>query len=311
MSMGYSAADVPDLTGKTFVVTGANSGIGLEACMVLAGRGADLVMACRSAEKAKSAVERIERAHPSAKVVVRSLDLASLASIRAFATSLLAERPRIDVLINNAGIMAIPRTLTTDGFEMQLGTNHLGHFALTGLLLTALAAVEKARVVNVASQAHRMGKMNFDDLMGERRYSKWDSYGQSKLANLLFTFELGRRLAKQHPSIASIACHPGYSATNLQSVGPTMEKSWTGGIFTTGNVILAQSAAMGALPTIRAACDPSAASGDYYGPRGLFELWGYPTKVSSTRAARDVAAATELWDRSVDLTGVDYLRSPG
>jgi NAD(P)-dependent dehydrogenase (short-subunit alcohol dehydrogenase family) len=171
-----------------------------------------------------------------------------------------------------------------------------------------MAAAKDARVVNVASQAHRMGKMRFDDLMGERRYEKWDAYGQSKLANLLFTFELGRRLAKHHPSVRSIACHPGYSATNLQSVGPAMEKSWTGGIFSTGNRIVAQSAAMGALPTLRAACDPEAANGDYYGPRGLFELWGYPAKVDTTRAARDEASAKQLWDRSVELTKIDYLR---
>ncbi len=307
MAEGYSASDVPDLSGRTFVVTGANSGIGLEAALVLAGRSADVVLACRSAEKAKSAVDRIRAAHPSARVEVRSLDLASLASIRAFAEGLVAERPTIDVLINNAGIMAIPRTLTADGFEMQLGTNHLGHFALTGLLLPALARAQRGRVVSVASVAHRMGKIRFDDLMGERRYEKWDAYGQSKLANLLFTFELGRRLAKHHPTMTSVACHPGYSATNLQSVGPSMERSWTGGIFTTGNMIVAQSAAMGALPTLRAACDPEAASGDYYGPRGLLELWGHPVKVKTARAARDETVARRLWERSAELTEVDYL----
>jgi NAD(P)-dependent dehydrogenase (short-subunit alcohol dehydrogenase family) len=308
MAKGYTAADVPDLSGKTIVVTGANSGIGLEASLVLAGRGAQLVMACRSAEKAKGAVERIKAAHPSANVEVRSLDLASLASIRAFAAQLVKDRPAIDVLINNAGIMAIPRTLTSDGFEMQIGTNHLGHFALTGLLLPALGAAKSARVVSVSSQVHRMGKIRFDDLMGERRYDKWDAYSQSKLANLLFTFELVRRLEKKHPGVKALACHPGYSATNLQSVGPTMERSWTGGIFSTGNAVMAQSAAMGALPTIRAACDPEAAAGDYYGPRGLFELWGYPTKVSTTRGAKDESVARQLWDRSIELTQVDYLR---
>jgi NAD(P)-dependent dehydrogenase (short-subunit alcohol dehydrogenase family) len=307
MAKGYSAEDIPDLAGKTFVVTGANSGIGLEASLVLAGRGADLVMACRSPERAKGAVDRIRQAHPSAKIEARSLDLASLSSVRAFAEKLMADRPHVDVLINNAGIMAIPRTLTADGFEMQLGTNHLGHFALTGLLLPALTAAKSARVVSVASVAHRMGTIRFDDLMGERRYEKWDAYGQSKLANLLFTFELARRFAKRHPAAKSIACHPGYSATNLQSVGPTMEKSWTGGIFTTGNTIVAQSAAMGALPTLRAACDPDAASGDYFGPRGLFELWGHPVKVGTARKARDEAAAQRLWERSIELTKVDYL----
>jgi NAD(P)-dependent dehydrogenase (short-subunit alcohol dehydrogenase family) len=308
MSKAWSAADIPDQRGKTFVVTGANSGIGLEAVIALAGKGANVVMACRSPGKARDAEARVRSLHPGCSLEVRSLDLSSLQSVRAFAADLAKDHPRIDVLVNNAGIMAIPRTLTADGFEMQLGTNHLGHFALTGLLLPALAAAPAARVVSVASTAHRWGTMRWDDLMGERRYDKWAWYGQSKLANLLFSFELSRRLAKAHPAMAAIACHPGYAATNLQGVGPRMENAgFTARIMETGNALLAQSAADGALPTLRAACDPEAKSGEYYGPRGLFELVGAPVKVGCTRAAKSEPDARRLWEESMRLTEVRFL----
>jgi NAD(P)-dependent dehydrogenase (short-subunit alcohol dehydrogenase family) len=305
--MGWNISDIPDLSGQTFIVTGANSGIGLEAVIALAGKGAHVVMACRSADKAKGAADLVRKTHPSAKLDVRSLDLSSLASVRAFAETMQKEHASIDVLVNNAGVMAIPRTLTADGFEMQLGTNHLGHFALTGLLLPLLAKATRARVVTVSSGVHHGGVMRWDDLMGERRYEKWAAYMQSKLANQLFMLELGRRLAKAHPAIASLSCHPGYAATNLQSVGPKMEKSWTGAIFEAGNLVLAQSAASGALPTLRAATDPSASGGEYYGPRGPFGGWGAPVVARIARRARDEADAKRLWERSEELTSVRYL----
>ncbi len=306
-AMGWSARDIPDLSGRTFVVTGANSGIGLEAAEALASRGAHVVMACRSADKATQAADRIRRQHPRARLDVRSLDLSSLDSIRRFAEQLQADAPTIDVLINNAGIMAIPRALTADGFEMQIGTNHLGHFALTGLLLAALARARAPRVVTVSSAVHQGGRIDLDDLMGERRYDKWGAYMQSKLANLLFTFELGRRLERAHPHAVSLACHPGYAATNLQSVGPRLEKSWTAAIFDAGNTLVAQSAAAGALPTLRAATDPSAKSGEYYGPRGPFGLWGSPVAQRTAARSLDRDVARALWERSSALTGVRYL----
>lgn len=305
--MPWSTRDIPDQSGKVFVVTGANSGIGLEATVALAGKGALVVMACRSADKAKGAADRVLAKFPHALLDVRSLDLASLASIRAFAESVSKDYPAIDVLANNAGIMAIPRTLTSDGFEMQLGTNHLGHFALTGLLLPALAKAPRARIVSVSSAVHLGGRIRFDDLMGERHYDKWSAYAQSKLANLLFMYELDRRLPNAHRTVSAMACHPGYAATNLQSVGPKMEHSWTGAIFDAGNALFAQSAASGALPTLRAATDGFARSGEYYGPRWPMRLWGAPVVHGSSRRSHDGAMAKQLWDRSMELTGVRFL----
>ena len=310
MTKRWSASDVPDQTGKTFVITGSNSGIGYEAALVLAQRGAEVILACRSQEKGQRALEQLRASAPGAKAKLMKLDLASLASVRAFADQVKSEHGRIDALLNNAGIMAIPRATTADGFEMQLGTNHLGHFALTGLLFGRLLETDGARVVSVASQAHRMGRIDFADLMRERRYEKWSAYGQSKLANLLFTFELQRRIERKWPEappVAAIACHPGYSATELQGKGPELENSKLGAlIMKVGNGILAQSAAMGALPTLRAATDPQAKSGDYYGPAGIGEIAGPPVKVGCTAAARDPEVAKQLWEKSVELTKVDF-----
>jgi NAD(P)-dependent dehydrogenase (short-subunit alcohol dehydrogenase family) len=305
--MAWSISDIPDQKGKVFVVTGSNSGIGLEAAEALAGRGAHVIMACRSAGKAKEAEDRIKAKHLEARIDVRALDLSSLARIRAFAEQLTKDHEAIDVLVNNAGIMAVPRALTADGFEMQIGTNHLGHFALTGLLLPVLAKAKSARIVTVSSTVHRTGRIAFDDLMGEKRYEKWGAYMQSKLANLLFMYELHRRLPSAHPTIASLSCHPGYAATNLQTVGPKIERSWTSAIFETGNALVAQSAAAGALPTLRAATDPSARSGEFYGPRGPLALWGAPVIETTAARARDEAAARRLWQMSAELTGVRYL----
>lgn len=299
----WTAQQIPSQAGRVAVVTGANSGIGWEAANELARAGAHVVLACRDAKRGADAVARIQQAQPDASVELRSLDVSSLASVRAFAAGL--PQARIDLLINNAGVMAIPRRLTVDGFEMQLGTNHLGHFALTGLLVDRLA--DGARVVNVSSNAHRMGKMNFDDLMGEKRYSEWGHYGQSKLANLLFTSELNRRLqASGRPAIA-VACHPGYAATNLVAVGPQMKQAGFAEKVMVGFTnLIGQSPYMGALPTLYAAVADDVQGDDYIGPRGFLNFWGYPKKVGRSKAARDAGAAKRLWDVSAELTGVGF-----
>lgn len=305
--MAWSERDIPDQSGNVAIVTGANSGIGLEAARMLAQRGAEVVLACRNVEKGEAAAATIRQRTETANVRVEALDLASLASIRAFAEKTARTIPRLDLLVNNAGIMAIPRALTADGFEMQLGTNHLGHFALTGLLLGPLLAAEGGRVVTVSSGAHHFGRMDFDDLMGERRYEKWRAYAQSKLANLLFFHELDRRLRRARKPLESVAAHPGYAATNLQYVGPALERSKLSHvIMSIGNGMIAQSAAMGALPTVRAATDPSAVGGSYYGPDGFRELRGHPVLVRTSPRARSEEDARRLWAVSERLTGVVY-----
>ena len=304
----WTAADIPDLAGRTAIVTGANSGIGFVTAEQLADHGAEVTLAVRDIQRGEAAAERIVAARPHAKVEVQRLDLADLASVREFAQGWSADRGAagLDLLINNAGVMAIPRRESSDGFEMQLATNHLGHFALTGLLLDTLAPT--ARIVNVSSQAHRMGRMDFDDLMGEQRYSPWRAYGQSKLANLLFTFELAQRLTDAGLSASAMAAHPGYAATNLQSVGPEMSGSKLQGFLTSlGNRVLAQSPQMGALPTLFAATAPGVTNGDYIGPGGFGEQRGYPKHVGMSAAARDPLDAKRLWEVSEDLTGVTYL----
>ena len=303
--MVWTAEDIPDLSGKTIVVTGGNSGIGYEAALRLAGKGAEVILACRDPRKADRAGEEIARVYPQARVQSMALDLASLASVRAFAESFAAARSRLDVLINNAGVMALPQMKTADGFEMQLGTNHLGHFALTGLLLETLLATPGSRVVNVSSTAHKPGRIRFADLQWERGYQRWFAYAQSKLANLLFTYELQRRLEAKGAQCSSVACHPGYAATNLQTAAARIEGSRLMERFWDGvNGLLAQSSAMGALPTLRAATDPAVRGGEYYGPAGLFESRGYPVVVKSSRRSHDREAAAKLWSISADLTGV-------
>ncbi len=305
--MGWSLADLPDLSGRTAVVTGANSGLGLESARALAAGGALVVLACRSVDKGKQAADQITRRHPDARLEVRDLDLASLASVERFAEETAAAHPHVDLLMNNAGVMALPRRETSDGFEMQFGTNHLGHFALTGRLLDRVLAAPAGRVVTVSSQAHRPGRMDFDDLHGRRRYGKWRAYGQSKLANLLFAFELQRRLAAKGAAAISVAAHPGYAATNLQSAGPRMEGSTLMERLTElGNQLFSQDAATGALPQLRAAVDPTVDGGDYYGPDGWLEMWGAPKKVGTTSAARDESAARRLWELSEEATGVRF-----
>ena len=304
---GWSVADIPDLTGKTVIITGANSGLGFEAATALAGAGAQVVLACRDQAKGRAAEEQIRATHPRAATALMPLDLSSLADIRRCADEILRAYPRIDVLMNNAGVMALPHRQTADGFEMQFGTNHLGHFALTGLLLERLRATPGGRVVTVSSGAHRMGKIRFDDPHWRSGYSKWPAYGQSKLANLLFAYELQRRLAAAGADTLSVAAHPGYAATNLQATGPRMlGSSRLERLMEIANSLFAQSAAMGALPQIHAAVAPGVRGGQYIGPDGFGELWGHPRVVTSNRRSQDVEAARRLWALSEEMTGVTY-----
>ncbi len=303
----WTAADLPDLSARVCVVTGGNSGIGLETARQLARSGARVVIACRDARKASAAIDEIRTTSPRAVLEALPLDLADLSSVRAFAGTLQSRHSRVDVLCNNAGVMALPYCKTADGFEMQLGTNHLGHFALTGLLLDLLLASPDPRVVTVGSNAHRIGRICFEDLQGERRYSKWKAYGQSKLANLLFAYELAHRAEKAGASLVSVAAHPGYAATNLQGGAARMQRSRLAArIFALGNRLLAQSSAMGALPVLYAAAAPGVRSGDYYGPGGAGQNWGPPRKVASSARSHDREAAARLWDVSTALTGVAY-----
>ncbi|PRP97901.1 putative ketoacyl reductase [Enhygromyxa salina] len=294
----WTHADIPDQTGKLAIVTGANSGIGFEAARALAGRGARVVLACRSVARAERAEAKILAEHGAAELVVMELDLADLDQVRSFAAAARERFERLDLLINNAGVMVPPASTTKQGFELQLGVNHLGHFALTGLVLELLCASPGARVVSVSSQAHRQGRMNFDDLDFEARgYDRMAAYGQSKLANLLFTSELGRRLAAAGLDVIAAAAHPGWTGTNLQ-------QHWK--LANLLNPLLGMAPAKGALPTLRAATDPGVKSGDYYGPRGLYQMWGYPKRVSRSRAARSEADARRLWEVSELRTGVHY-----
>lgn len=299
----WTPDDIPELTGKTILVTGANSGLGLESARMLAGRGATVVMACRNADKGRAAMESIRAQHPNADLTLMELDLADLGSVHRFAEAFRSNHDRLDVLINNAGLMAPPLQHTRHGFEMQFGTNHLGHFALTGLLLDRLEAAEAPRVVVVSSLAHRMGNIYFDNLNGEKWYRRWQFYGQSKLANLMFALELERRLREQGSSVKVMAVHPGYSATNLQQGIPGH------GLF---NAVTAQSQEKGAYPSVFAATSEQAESGRYYGPHGFMELWGMPAEAQVRRLARNQKVADRLWQESESLTGVSYLsRSTG
>jgi NAD(P)-dependent dehydrogenase (short-subunit alcohol dehydrogenase family) len=300
----WSTADVPDQTGRVAVVTGSNTGIGYRTAAVLAESGARVVLAVRNLEKGNLALARIVAAHPNANVTLQELDLSSLDSVRAAAAALRSAYPRIDLLINNAGVMWTPKQLTADGFEMQFGTNHLGHFALTGLLLDNLLPVRGSRVVTVSSTGHRLrAAIHFDDLQWEHRYDRVAAYGQSKLANLLFTYELQRRLAaREQPTTAALAAHPGGSNTELARNLPTVFKP---AVVLLGPLLF-QSAAMGALPTLRAATDPDAEGGQYYGPDGLGEQRGHPKLVSSSGQSHDEDLQHRLWKVSEELTGVKY-----
>ena len=308
MSEKWTAADIPDQSARRAIVTGANSGLGLVTARELARRGASVTLAVRNTEKGERAATAIREAEPSAQVRVVALDLADLDSIRAFAEA--REDIGLDLLVNNAGVMALPRRTTKDGFEMQMGTNHLGHFALTGLLMPALEKGDEPRVVTLSSPAHRIGSMNFDDLQGERRYFRWSAYGQSKLANLLFAYELQRRATAAGLQLKSMASHPGYSATNLQTRGSGGDggllTKLEDGVMAVSNKLLAQSAEMGALPTLYAATVKDLPGGSYIGPDGVGEQRGHPQLVDSTPASKDQAAARRLWEVSEQLTGVSF-----
>ncbi|HEX9683429.1 MAG TPA: oxidoreductase [Acidimicrobiales bacterium] len=307
MTTKWNAVDVPDQSGRTILITGANSGIGLEAARVLVSSGAHVVLACRSRDKAEAANAEITATGPEGTTEIVDLDLSDLEQVSVAAKTFTGAHDRLDVLVNNAGVMATPHRTTAQGFELQLGTNHLGHFALTAHLLDTLLATSGSRVVTISSQAHRFGRINFSDLQSERRYSAWRAYGQSKLANLLFTFELQRRLEAAGQDTVALAAHPGGSRTNL---GHESSGGLLGSIMSAGKPlfdrVMAQSAAMGALPTLRAATDPDASGGDYYGPDGVGEQRGHPIKRSTTARARDIDAAQRLWSVSEELTGVTF-----
>ncbi|OLO98634.1 short-chain dehydrogenase [Mycolicibacterium porcinum] len=296
----WTTANIPDQSGRTAVVTGANTGLGLETAKALAAKGAHVVLAVRNLDKGAAAAEWISRSVPAADLELQRLDLGSLASVRDAADEIRAKHDAIDLLINNAGVMTPPKETTADGFELQFGTNHLGHFALTGLLLDRLLPVAGSRIVTVGSIGHRFSRgIRFDDLQWERRYNRLQAYGQSKLANLLFTYELQRRLIGQRTS--ALAAHPGGSDTELarhlpnafQRAVPLLRP-------------LFQEAAMGALPTLRAATDPSALGGQYYGPDGLGEQKGHPKLVTSNERSYDLELQRRLWAVSEELTGVTY-----
>lgn len=304
---GWSAADIPDQHGRRIVVTGANSGIGRAAARELARAGASVTLACRDSGRGEAALAAIRSEVPDADVVLGRLDLADLASVRAFAQT---QQEPLDVLINNAGVMATPPRRTVDGFELQLATNHLGHFALTGLLLDRLLASDgEARVVTLGSVAHRFAHIDFTDLQRERSYHSWSVYAQSKLANLLFAYELQRRIDAAHASasLVSVAAHPGYAATALttsgaQLDGPNLVARFIGLV----DPIIGQPAATGALPTLYAATVPELAGGSYVGPGGPLELWGRPRLVDSNAASKDPDTARRLWEASESLTGVAF-----
>jgi NAD(P)-dependent dehydrogenase (short-subunit alcohol dehydrogenase family) len=298
----WTTADIPDQTGRVAVITGANTGLGYETALALADHGAHVVLAVRNLDKGKEAAARITAQSPHADVALTELDLTSLASVRAAAEQLRSAHDRIDLLINNAGVMYTPKSNTRDGFELQFGTNHLGHFALTGLLLDRLLPVAGSRIVTVSSVGHRiLADIHFDDLQWERRYNRVAAYGQAKLANLLFTYELQRRLAPHGTTIAA-AAHPGFSDTELMRHLPGALDS----VFRIAAPLVTQDAAGGALPSLRAATDPTVQGGQYYGPSGFAQSQGSPKIVGSSKKSHDVDRQRRLWTVSEELTGVTY-----
>lgn len=298
--MHWTISHIPDQSKKTVVITGANSGIGLETAKVLAAANASVILACRNASKGRAAVDMIKNEVPGAKVTDRILDLSSLSSIRSFSDWVKQSCTKLDLLINNAGVMATPYCKTADGFEMQFGTNHLGHFALTGLLLELLSSSPEARVLTVSSQAHRIGKIDFENLNAEKSYHKIRAYAQSKLSNLLFAYELERRLRKsKHVTVKSVAAHPGSTSTNLTRNSPLLNLTYT--------LKLSQNVNRGALPSLRAISDPEVKGGDYYGPGGFMRLIGDPVKETSSARSYDREVAAHLWRESEKLTGIQYL----
>lgn len=310
----WTVADIPDQTGRRAFITGANTGLGYQTALALAGAGATVTVAVRDPQRGEAAAAAIRRVHPQAQVAVTQVDLADLDSVRRTADLWLAGGHPLALLVNNAGIMALPWAATAQGFESQVGVNHLGHFALTGLLLPALRAAADSRVVTVASSAHNMGRLRTGDsaeLAGTATdYSRWGRYGDSKLANLLFMGEFARRLTAAGLTIVSAGAHPGYAATELQLRQPRLSTSrFAGlqeGLMRGLNGVLGQSAAMGALPSLFAATDPTVVNGDYIGPDGPFEARGHPRRVGMSTRARDTDLAARVWRTSEELTGVRY-----
>ncbi len=299
MSTHWTRADIPLQSGRLAVVTGANSGLGYEIAQALAVAGAKVVLACRNTAKAQDAAARIRQAAPPAEVEVRTLDLADLGSVQAFAEGFTAEHDRLDLLINNAGLMAVDRGRTAEGFETQFGVNHLGHFALTARLLPVIKDVPGARIATMSSVGHRAARLDLDDLMYERRrYDRWSPYAQSKLANLLFTAELQRRLRASGSAAIAVAAHPGFAGTDLGFEGRGLSNRLLG-VF---GPRFSQSAGQGALPMLRAATDPQVRGGEFYGPRWI--QFGEPVLETPSRAARDAENARRLWDLSAQLTGL-------
>lgn len=297
MSKNWTTKDIPDQTGRVAIVTGANSGIGYETAKALAGKGATVVLACRNLEKADIAAGEIRLGNKDANLDIIHLDLADLGSVRQFAETFISRHEKLDLLINNAGVMIPPYTRTIDGFELQFGANHLGHFALTGLLLERLMKTPNARIINVSSSAHRMGSgtINFENLNSEKGYNASGAYAQSKLANLLFTLELNQHFQEVGADTIAASAHPGWTVTGLQR-----------GFMHTISRVIGQLPAMGALPTLLAATDPDVQPNEYFGPGGLMEMRGYPTRVDTNQAAKDPALAQRLWDTSEVLTGIQY-----
>ncbi|OBJ06298.1 short-chain dehydrogenase [Mycobacterium sp. 1482292.6] len=298
----WTTKDIPDQTGRVAIITGANTGLGYETALALADRGAHVVLAVRNLDKGKDAAARITAHSPHADVALQELDLTSLQSVRSAAEQLRTAHDRIDLLINNAGVMWTPKSTTKDGFELQFGTNHLGHFALTGLLLDRLLPVAGSRVVTVSSLGHRiLADIHFDDLQWERSYNRVAAYGQAKLANLLFTYELQRRLAPHGTTIA-VAAHPGGSRTELtRNLPPLVER-----VVTPVFGLISQDAAAGALPQLRAGTDPGVLGGQYFGPDGIGEMQGSPKVVTSSVKSHDAERQRRLWTVSEELTGVKY-----
>jgi NAD(P)-dependent dehydrogenase (short-subunit alcohol dehydrogenase family) len=297
MTSTWTAQDIPDQSGKVAVITGANSGIGFEMARALAHKNAAVILACRNHEKGEAAVRQITQEFPDARAHFMHLDLADLASVRRFAAQFAHRYDRLDILLNNAGIMRSPFGKTADGFELQFGTNHLGHFALTGCLLDSIIKTTQARVITISSGGERFGKMDFDNLNAETGYDPGGAYGQSKLANLLFTYELQRRFEDAGVDTIAVAAHPGWTVTNLQVHWPMLNLL---------NPFIGQKPVMGALPALYAATAPDVHGGDYFGPAGWLELRGSPTKVQSSDRSHDRAAAVRLWAISEQLTGIRY-----
>jgi len=307
MSSKWTKQDMPNLNGKVAIVTGANSGLGYEIALAFAEKGATVVMAVRNLSKGEQAKNDILKAYSSASLDLMTLDVGDLSSVREFAEAYKAKYDRLDILMNNAGVMAIPRQLTVDGFEMQLGVNHLGHFALTGLLIDVIVNTPHARIHNVSSSANYMGEINFDDLMGEEDYGRWSAYGQSKLANVFFTFELDKRLkAAGYDTIAN-SSHPGLVITNLQA--NSLEQSGNNALekilYRIVEPLMAQDISMGILPMLYGATADNAKGGVFYGPR-RFNLRGYPAQKKANNSANDAAALKRFWQVSEQLTGVQY-----